>query len=154
MSADHGTTCQHAAPVLGTVRGVQRPTPVPDELTAFHWEAAARGELRVQTCQACGGRQYPPTTSCLACLSDDLGDSAVSGQGSVYSFTVVRQAFDRGFVDDIPYVVALVELAEDPTVRLLTNLVGIAPDQVTVGMAVEVSFEQVGAQSLPVFQPC
>jgi uncharacterized OB-fold protein len=78
----------------------------------------------------------------------------MSGRATVFSYTVARQPFDAGFVDDIPYVVALVALDDDPTVKLLTNIVDVAPEDVSVGLAVEVTFEPAGDQALPVFRPC
>jgi uncharacterized OB-fold protein len=131
-----------------------KPIPVPDETTAFYWNAARQGRLEVQRCARCGSHQFPPTIACPGCQSDDLVHSAMSGRGRVYSFTVVRQAFDAAFVEDLPYVVALVELEEDPGVRILSNIVGSPLDTIRVGMPVEVGFEDRAGVSLPVFRPC
>jgi uncharacterized OB-fold protein len=130
-----------------------RQRPVPDAVTAFHWAAAAEGRLEVQRCSACGTWQYPPSVGCPACIDGTIEPVAVSGRGTVYSFTVVRQAFDPGFVDQLPYVVALVALEEDPAIRLLTNLVEVEPDAIDVDMAVEVVFEPLGDTALPQFRP-
>ena len=132
----------------------RRPVPVPDDTTRFHWEAAAHRTLVVQRCPACGRWQYPPDVGCPGCLGDELVPTEVSGRGTVYTFTVVRQAFDRAYVDALPLIVALVELEEAPGVRLLTNIVGTDPGAVAVGMPVEVAFESLGDGALPVFQPC
>ena len=74
------------------------------------------------------------------------------GRGTVYSYTVIRQNFSRSFRHLIPYVVALVDLEEGP--RLMTNIVGCEPADVSVGMPVQVRFERVSDDaSLPVFTP-
>lgn len=88
------------------------------------------------------------------CQSEDLVATDVSGRGIVYSFTSARQAFDPAFGEGIPYVVALVELDEDPGLRVLSNVVGIAPEEVSVGLPVAVAFEQRDDAALPVFTPC
>jgi uncharacterized OB-fold protein len=82
-----------------------------------------------------------------------MGSSEVSGRGRIYSFTVVRQAFDPSFAEGLPYVVALIEIEEDRTVRVLSNVVDVDPGQVEVGMPVKVSFEKRGDTVLPVFRP-
>jgi uncharacterized OB-fold protein len=130
------------------------PRPVPDAKTAFYWEGAREGRLLVQRCATCGHWQHPPDAGCPHCLGDELVDTEVSGRGRVYSFTVVRQAFDPAFADQLPFVVALVELEEAPSVRILTNLVDTDPADVRVGMPVEITFEDHGGWALPQFRPC
>ncbi len=78
----------------------------------------------------------------------------MSGRGTVYSFTVVRQAFDPAFVNQLPFIVALIEPEEAPSVRVLTNIVDTDPADVRVGMPVEVTFENHGDWALPQFRPC
>jgi uncharacterized OB-fold protein len=131
-----------------------KPVPVPDDTTSFYWEAAKLGRLEVQRCAGCGSWWFPPVVACPKCGSDNVVATPVSGRGRIYSYTVVQQAFDHAFVDDLPYTVALVELEEDPAVRILTNLVNCSADSVTVGMAVRVTFESRREAALPVFEPC
>jgi uncharacterized protein len=131
-----------------------KPVPVPDETTAFYWEAAREGRLEVQRCASCGSWRFPPTIACPTCQSEELVPTPVSGRGSIYSFTVVRQVFDPAYAGELPYVVALVELEEDPSLRILTNIVGTGPADITVGMPVEVTFEARDGAAIPVFQPC
>jgi len=133
---------------------VPKPVPVADEASAFYWDAAARGQLAVQRCATCGAWHYPPVRACPRCQGEDLQPTEVAGSGTVYTFVVVRQAFDPAFAADLPYVVAMVALDEDPGLRLLTNIVGVAPEQVRVGMPVRVAFEQRDGVHLPVFRPC
>jgi hypothetical protein len=117
-----------------------RPAPVPDADSAPYWAAAHDGRLVVQRCERCGAHQLYPRDRCLACRGPVAWVEA-SGRGTVYSFTVIRQNYARPFRDWIPYVVALVDLEEGP--RLMTNIVGCAPEDVHVGQAVRATFEAV-----------
>jgi hypothetical protein len=76
----------------------------------------------------------------------------VSGRGTIYAFTVARQAFDSAYVDDIPYVLGLVELEEQASLRILTNIVDANPDQLTSQLPVEVTFEERQGFKLPQFR--
>jgi uncharacterized OB-fold protein len=127
--------------------------PVPDGVTDFYWSAARRGELAVTACVPHGHLTFPPDVSCPFCGAREVEPRTVSGRGTVYSFTVVRQAFDEAFVDDVPYVLALVELEEQAGLCVLTNLVDVDPDTVEVGTPVRVVFEPRGDWMLPQFTP-
>jgi uncharacterized OB-fold protein len=77
----------------------------------------------------------------------------MSGRGVIYAFTVARQAFDVTFAEEVPYVLALVELEEQPGLRILANVVDVEPEAVRGGIPVGVTFEQRGDWSLPQFRP-
>lgn len=126
------------------------PTGLP-EAEAFR-RAAKHGKLLYQFCPACHGRILFPRICCPHCLALDLEWRQAGGRGRIYSFTVIRQAARPCFAADVPYVYAIVELDEGP--RLLTNIVGIAPDAVTVDMPVRVVFEQPTPEiGIPKFAP-
>jgi hypothetical protein len=130
------------------------PMPLPLVLpeTAGFWEAARRHELVIQSCRACGAKIHFPRLLCPQCLSQDLGWERASGQGTVYSFTIVHKALDECFGPLLPYVYAVIELAEG--VRMISNVVGIAPEEARVSLPVQVVFEDVTPEiSLPRFQP-
>ena len=130
----------------------RRPLPRVDEESRGYWEALGRHELVVQRCRDCSIWRFPPRAVCPACLSSATEWVRVSGRGTVYSFTVTHQNQAPGFRDALPYVLAIVELAEGP--RLMTNIVGCAPDAVRIGMPVEVVFEDVTPEiTLPLFRP-
>lgn len=116
----------------------------------FFWTSGREGVLRFLRCRGCGYYVHPPAPICPACLSRDVTPEAVSGRGTVHSFTVNHQPWD-GSTD--PYVIALVELAEQPGLRLTTNLVGCDPAAVRVGMAVEAVFEDRDPVFVPLFRP-
>lgn len=122
------------------------------ELTAPYWDAAREGRLVVQECQSCGQVWHPPLHRCPHCHSAGLGWRPVSGDGTVYTYTVVRHPTHYAFAGEIPYVLAIVELAEGP--RLVTALLGVAPDEVRVGQPVHAVFRGVTpTATLPYFEP-
>jgi uncharacterized OB-fold protein len=129
-----------------------KPLPRVDEETKGFWEACRRHELYLQRCRDCGEVRYYPRALCPNCLSDRTEWLRSRGNGTVYTFTVTYQNQSAGFRDSLPYVLAYVELAEG--VRMLTNIVGCAPDQVKIGMPVEVTFDDVTPDvTLPKFKP-
>jgi hypothetical protein len=112
----------------------RRPLPLPDNVSAPYWEAAARGEVLYQECPACGHRQLYPRALCTACAAEPEWRRA-SGRGTVHTFTVIRQNWAEPFRELAPYVVAIVDLEEGP--RMMTNVTGCAPEDVHIGMPVE-----------------
>ena len=102
----------------------QRPLPEITELTAPFWQATREGRLVMQRCRACGELVWCPRPSCVECGGEELEWDELSGRGTVYSFTIIRQLAGRGaraFEKDIPYVIAWVDLEEGP--RYYTNIV-------------------------------
>jgi uncharacterized OB-fold protein len=133
-------------------RGI-RPVPQPDDLSRPYWEAARRGELRIQRCDGCSALRHPPTEICDRCGSAEYTWALVSGQGRVYSFIIDYRLMVPGF--DGPYVVAQVnpDEAESDSVRIVANIRGCAPEEVYINMPVEVCFEPVDGIALPQFTP-
>jgi len=130
----------------------KKPLPRIDEESRGWWEALARHELFVQRCRDCGTLRLPPRAVCTKCLSSAVEWKRASGRGTVYSYTVTHQNQAPGFRETLPYVLAIVELAEGP--RLMTNVVECPPDQVTIGMPVEVVFDDVTPETtLAKFRP-
>lgn len=121
--------------------GVEKPLPRPSEDSAPFWESAFKGELRMQKCSDCGHVRFPPAVLCARCLSEQAEWVKLSGRGTVYSWIVVHQSQHPAFNADVPYNVAIVELEEGP--RMHTNIVGCTNDRISIGMPVEVAFEQV-----------
>jgi len=126
--------------------------PIPNEDTRPFWDGCAREELLLQRCGACGAYRHPPSPTCPKCLSTDAEWVAASGNGTVYTYVVVHQALDPAWAEDVPYVVAIVELAEGP--HMLSNVVDTPVDQVTIGMPVTVCFQRASDEIvLPRFRP-
>ena len=117
----------------------------------FFWTSGADGRLRFLRCSVCGTWVHPPTPVCPDCLSKDLAPAEVSGRATLATFTVNHQPWIPGF--DPPYVFAIVEIDDAPGVRLMTNIVGCEPDDVRIGMPVQVTFEHSEDVWLPLFAP-
>jgi uncharacterized OB-fold protein len=131
---------------------IEKPLPRPSEDTAPYWEAAHKGELRMQKCGDCGHVRFPPSLLCARCLSESAEWTKLSGRGKVYSWIVIHQSQHPAFNADTPYNVAIVELEEGP--RLHTNIVGCANEDIHIGMPVEVVFDRVSDDTaMPKFKP-
>lgn len=124
------------------------PLVTPD--TAPFWQGGRDGRLHIHHCDACGRYFHPPAPVCPRCASLNVAARAVSGNATVATFTINRQAWTAELKE--PYVVAAVEIAEEADVRLVTNIVGIPPENVHIGMPVRVAFLQVEDVWLPLFE--
>ena len=127
-----------------------RATPTVDDGNRMFWDACAAGELRVQRCITCGHLRYPISTVCPECLSEDAAWELLSGRGTVVSFCIFRHAYNEAWRDRLPYNVALIQLEEGP--RMLSNVHGVSPDEIRVGLEVKVAFEVEQGFSIPVFE--
>lgn len=121
--------------------GYAKPIPVPSHESRPYWEALRKHELVMPRCGACGNRWFPPTLLCPSCRSADVAWAPVSGRGKVFSFVVFHRTYHKGFADERPYCVAVIALEEGP--RMISNVIGIAPDDVRCDMPVEVVFEDI-----------
>jgi uncharacterized protein len=92
-----------------------KPMPAPTRETQPYWDGCKRGELMIQRCVACGQHQFFPRMYCSRCFSERIEWVRASGRATVASFTIVRRPVSSAFANEIPYVVALVTLAEGPT---------------------------------------
>ena len=128
-----------------------RPLPLLTPDNEFFWTAGADGTLRLQECVDCRALIHPPAPVCRYCRSHHLGVREVSGSAILAGFTVNHRFSLPGL--PAPYVVAQVAIAEDPRVRLTTNIVGCDPDQLELGQPVEVVFEHIEDVWLPLFRP-
>jgi uncharacterized protein len=125
--------------------------PVPhasSQLSLPFWQGCRSEELRYQRCEACGLANFPPTEHCRQCLSAELRWKQSDGVGEVYSWTVVHRPVTPEFTP--PYAPAIVTLAEG--YQMLTNVIGVTPADLAIGMAVQVQFHEVGDDiTLPYF---
>ena len=131
-----------------------KPRPVPDDLSAGYWQAAAAGELAIQRCQDCGHYAHPPTTVCGSCFTvpASLEYEPVSGHGAIVTWTVFRQSFLPGFSDDVPYTIAVVELDEQADLAVIGRLTNGPDVPITVGDRVQVTFDTLDTgEAIPAF---
>ena len=126
-----------------------KPVPETTPVTAPYWEAAAEGRFLLPRCRACDRFHHHPRPWCPYCWSTELDWHEASGHATVVTFSVVHQPPTPAF--EVPYVLAVVELVEGPT--MMTNIVDISPDQVRIGMKVAVGFDRRGDLAVPVFHP-
>ena len=114
-----------------------RPAPGLTEDNQFFWTAAAEGRLVAQRCRGCQRLHHPPRPACPQCHGLDHDVVELAGTGTVYSYAVLHHPQNPRF--SYPLVAVLVDL--DEGVRLVSNLVGVAPADVRIGMPVRVTFE-------------
>lgn len=131
--------------------GVRFDLPEADAFTRPYWEAAAEGRLLIRRCGACGATHHYPREFCPHCWSEDVTWERASGRAALYTWSVVHRNDLPPFGGRVPYVAAVVDLAEGP--RMMTEIVGCSEGELRIGMAVEVTFREAGEFVVPVFGP-
>jgi len=129
-----------------------KPVPAPSEASLPFWEACRRHELRIQRCLECGSLIHYPKLRCPKDGSEQFEWALMSGLGAVHSFVVSRRAFHPAFKEEVPYIIAIIEL--DEGVRVLSNILGAEPEMLSVGMRVALEWDdQAGEYPLAKFRP-
>jgi uncharacterized OB-fold protein len=137
---------------MTTAANNQRPVPVPDEASKPFFDGARQRRLMVQRCSACGTMMWPVKPACINCLSPDVEWVQVSGKATLYSFVLMHQVYHPAFATEVPYNIAEVDLVEG--LRIISNIVGCSNAELTIGMELEVTFEDVSDEvTLPKFRP-
>jgi uncharacterized OB-fold protein len=129
---------------------VQRIPPPVTGVSRPFWTGGAQRQLLILWCGTCERWAHPPRQTCPGCAGA-LAPRAVSGRGTVFTFTINHHAFNPAV--PVPYVIAIVELEEQRGLRFTTNIVGCDPEAVRIGMPVQVDFESAGEVWVPVFRP-
>jgi uncharacterized OB-fold protein len=128
------------------------PSPLADAITLPWWQAAAEHRLVVQRCAACGHLHMPPTPVCPECRNSESSWQQVSGRGEVYTYTIAHRPIAQG--QPLPTVIAVIALEDAGGVRLLSNLVDVDPAAISIGMPVEVVWEDMSDDlAIPRFRP-
>lgn len=122
---------------------------ITDENEAF-WTGGADGHLRITACNDCDHRIHPPQTVCPKCLSRNVEAKPASGKATIATYTINRQPWMPGL--EVPFAVGIVELDDQPGVRITARIIADDPDAVKIGAPVEVAFEQNGDVFVPVFK--
>jgi len=131
---------------------VVRMAPPVSPLTEPFWDATRDEKLLVQWCTAHDHAVFYPREACPISLEPTLEWRDATGLGTVYSYTIESKPMNPGLRAMAPYVVALIEL--DEGVRMLSNVIGCAPEDVSVGMPVRVTWEPLeDGRNLPQFEP-
>jgi len=130
---------------------IELPVPSANADSQPYWAAAREDRLVLQKCSDCGAYRFYPRYLCPDCWSENADWVDVSGRGTVHSFTIVARAPLPAFREKVPYVVAIIDLAEGP--RMITNIVGDDALGVAIGDPVAVTFEtRADGFKLPQFQ--
>ena len=128
----------------------RRPDPIVTDDSAVFWDAATEGRLVAQRCGDCGVLRHPPRPMCPHCHSLNIDVVDLSGRGTIYSYAILHHPQHPAF--DYPVFAVLVDL--DEGIRVVSNIVGVAKDEIRIGMLVEVDFvPTAGGQKVPVFRP-
>ncbi|MDF3311150.1 OB-fold domain-containing protein [Rhodococcus sp. T2V] len=129
-----------------------KPLPEPTPETQPFWDGAARGELRIQRCVTTGRYFFYPRLYSPFVIDGPVEWVTVSGDATLYSYNISHVPIP-GFLDEVPYAIAVVQLAEGP--RMMTNIVGIpnTPENLVLDMPLKVAFQQREGITVPVFTP-
>lgn len=130
----------------------RKPLPQPNADDQFFWDGCKQHRLLFQKCLDCGLVRWPPDIICPRCHSSATDIIASQGRGKLYTYAVYHRAYHPGFAGELPYVTAVIELAEGP--HFLSNMVDCSPDDLKCNIPVEVFWEDITAEfSLPKFKP-
>lgn len=127
-----------------------RPRPKLDTENRAFWTGGAEGKLNIVKCGDCGQYTHPPRVLCRHCQSENVAPDAVSGTGTIETFTVNHQPWAPGL--EVPFVIARVALDGVPGVYLTTNIVNCPVEDVNFGDKVQVTFEQQDEIYYPLFE--
>jgi uncharacterized OB-fold protein len=127
--------------------------PEADDTTRPYWDAAANRRLLIRRCTDCTAPHHYPREFCPHCWSEDVTWERASGRATLYTWSVVHKNDLPPFGSRVPYVAAVVELAEGP--RMMTEVVDCAESDLRIGMALRAHFRQPddGGPVVPVFRP-
>ena len=121
-----------------------KPMPVPTEISAPFWEGLKAERLLIQQCDQCSHWVFYPRRHCPGCFAHALSWREVSGGATLYSFTLTRIPTLPDFADEMPQMLAVIEL--DQGVRINSNLVGLDESEVSIGMRLQPVFAEVDAK--------
>ncbi len=123
----------------------QKPIPLKNQDNTPYWEAADRHELVLQKCETCQSYSHPPGPSCAKCGSTELSwesrGSDISGK--IYSYVVSYRPFLPGFQDDLPHIIAVIELEDVPEVKIIGNVLECSPEEIKIDMPVKMMWQDI-----------
>ncbi len=135
-------------------QGYNKPLPQPQQESDFYWNKAKEHELWLRKCDDCDKAYFYPRDIAPGCFSRNTSWMQASGKATLFTYAIVHRPFHPGYVDDIPYVVAIVELEEGP--KMATNIVmeDPTPEKLQIDMPLKVVFDDVTDEiTLPKFEP-
>jgi len=132
----------------------KKPIPVPQGESDYYWEKAKEEELWLRKCNECQEAYFYPRDISPCCFSKDTSWIQASGRAKLFTYGIVHRAPHAGFVDDVPFVTAIVQLEEGP--KMATNIVidDPTPEKLQIDMPLEVVFDSITDEiTLPKFKP-
>ena len=130
----------------------KKPLPVEIEETKPYWDGCQREKLIIQRCRMCGKYQTHYRGFCAHCWTGEIEDVEASGRGTLWSYSAVYRNRSPGFSEEVPYVVAVVELEEG--LKLPSNIINCDLKEVSVGMPVKLTFVRASERfNIPMFKP-
>jgi uncharacterized protein len=129
-----------------------KPLPQVNEANRPFFEGLKNREFLVPKCEACGDYNWVPYPACRSCLSEEQTWTRVSGDATVYTYSVIHRG-PGAFNADVPYVAVLGELTEQPRPMLvLGNLVGTDPDDIRVGMPIQIAYQDIPGEDITLWR--
>ncbi len=128
-----------------------KPVPEVQPWSEKFWEGTKQGKFLIQTCGDCKANIFYPRKYCPECWSGNLGWIEAIGKGKIYTFSTAFSMVEPRFMDELPYTLAYIDL--DEGIRVMSRIVECDPNDIKIGMPVEVTFFQRGDFSLPYFRP-
>jgi uncharacterized OB-fold protein len=129
-----------------------KPIPVPSAESQAYWDGLRDRKLLMPRCDACRKYWFPPSLLCPHCNATNWTWTSTSGRGRIFSYVVYHRIYHPGFADEVPYAVAVIELDEGP--RMVSNVIGIAPDKLACDLRVQVVYQPItDTITLPKFEP-
>jgi hypothetical protein len=131
---------------------MKKPTPVPTEWSRPYWEGARQHKLLLKKCGKCGQIDHPPYLFCTNCMAEEHEWVEASGKGTLYAYAINTFGVPFPFWDDMPYVLAIIDLDEGP--RMISNIVECDHDRLENQMRLDVVFDDVSPEiTLPRWKP-
>lgn len=129
-----------------------KPIPVATRWSKYYWESANQNKFVIQKCKDCGEYNFMPRMVCPNCFSDQLEWVEAAGKGKVYSYSIVLNNAPTAFASDVPFVLAIIQLAEGP--KMVSNIIDVDFEKIQCDMDVEITFERLNEDiNLPKWKP-
>ncbi|MDQ6600465.1 Zn-ribbon domain-containing OB-fold protein [Bacillus salipaludis] len=128
--------------------GYQKPIPLKNQDNHPFWDAADRHELMIQKCESCHRYLHPPGPACAKCGSTELSwvNFGSDIKGTVYSYVISYRPFLPGFQDNLPLVIAIVQLEKAPDIKIIGNILHCSPEDVKIGMNVKMTWQDINEE--------
>ena len=130
----------------------RKPLPIITEENRPFWNGLTRHEFLVPQCQNCGHYNWTPLLACRSCLSEQQSWTKVSGEGTIFTYSVIHRG-PGAFGEEVPYILAVAELKEQPRPMLvMSNLINCPPEKVKIGMPIKIDYEDIPGEDVTLWR--